>query len=225
MQPPDNWQKWFELVWKHREEQLYPTLFGLESEGIFTLQADMLTGTFKQQSFDPRWLFHRVFQFAPTATRNSWLYVTSGMSNDWEADGPNPATSSGLGCEFVMETPRVARWAIFRLLHAMAFQILLCHGRYPGRAPLGGYHRIPLRSSICAEPSVLTWLMLAPPIGFPRQAQLESGPFEFHQLVGITEGEAGYARSHGGPALLEILRARGGFPVTNPDRQSLVEEE
>jgi len=184
----------------------------------------MFTGTFKQESIDPRWLHYGVFEFAPTPTRNSWLYVTSAMSNDWEAARPDPKTSSGLGCEFVLETPQSARWAIFRLLHAMAFQILLCHGRYPGRDPLSDYDRLPLRGSIRTEPSALTWLMLAPPIGFPRKAQLESGAFEFHQLVGITETEAGYARSHDGPSLVEILQAHGGFPVTNPDRRSLVEE-
>jgi len=65
--------------------------------------------------------------------------------------------------------------------------------------------------------------MLAPPMGFSRRAQLDSGPFEFYQLVGITESEAGYARSHDGAALIELLRAQGAFPVTNPDRQSLME--
>ena len=94
---------------------------------------------------------------------------------------------------------------------------------YPGREPLGDYHRLPLRSPIRSEPSALKYLMLAPPTGFPRQAQLDSGPFEFYQLVGITESEAEYARSHDGAALVELLRAQGAFPVTNPDRQSVVE--
>ena len=58
--------------------------------------------------------------------------------------------------------------------------------------------------------------------GFHRQTQLESSPFEFSQLVGITEAEAGYARSHDEVALVEILRAHGGFPMTNPDRQNVV---
>src|SRR5437867_1753669 len=223
MQPDDNWQKWFECVWQYREEELYPSLFGPKRQGIFTLQADMLTGAFKQESIDPRWLHYGVFECEPISTRNSWLYVTSGMSNDWEADGPNPETTSGMGCDFVMETPQAARWAILRLLHAMTFQILLCHGRYPGREPLGDYHRLPLRSPIRSEPSALKYLMLAPPTGFPRQAQLDSGPFEFYQLVGITESEAEYARSHDGVVLVELLRAQGAFPVTNPDRQSVVE--
>jgi len=135
----------------------------------------MLTGTFKQESFDPRWLHYGVFEFSPAPTRNSWLYVTSGMSNDWEADRPDNETTSGMGCEFVMETPQSARWAIFRLLHAMSFQILLCHGRYPGREPLSDYDRLPLRGPIRSEPSALPYLMLAPSTGFPRQAQLDSG--------------------------------------------------
>ena len=65
--------------------------------------------------------------------------------------------------------------------------------------------------------------MLAPPTGFPREAQLESGPFDFFQLVGITEAEAAYARAHDGPALVEILQAHRAFPVTNPDRGSVPE--
>jgi hypothetical protein len=223
MQTTDAWQDWFERVWRQREEHLYPALFGSKSKGIFPLGADILTTTFKQKSIDPRWLHHGVFEFAPTLARESWLYVTSGMSNDWEANRPNPETPSGLGCEFVMETPHAAQWAIVRLLHTMAFQILLCHGRYPGREPLGNYDRIPLRSSIRTESSALTWLMLAPPVGFARQGLLESGPFEFHQLVGITEAEAEYARSHDGSALVEILKTRGGFPLTNPDRQGVME--
>src|SRR6476660_3928465 len=83
MQDAD-WQQWFERVWEYREESLYPALFGSGKRGIFPIQAEMLTGTFKQESFDPRWLHYGVFEFAPAADRDSWLYVTSGMSNDWE---------------------------------------------------------------------------------------------------------------------------------------------
>jgi len=220
-----NWQEWFQRIWKHREEVIYPSLFGESNVGIFTVQAEMITSTFGQESFDPRWLFHGVFEFEPTALRPSWLYVTSGMSNDWNAEHPEATTSSGIGCEFVLETPQKSGWAIMRLLYLTVFQILLCHGRYPGREPLGDFDRIPLRSSIRPEPSVLTCLMLAPPAHFPRQAQLESGPFNFYQAVGISEAEATYARSHGGPILLELLTARGYFPVTDPDRDEINTDE
>jgi len=65
--------------------------------------------------------------------------------------------------------------------------------------------------------------MLAPPSGFARRAELESGPFDFYQVVGITEAEAGFARTHDGAALVEKLTSGGGFPVTDPGRHSLVE--
>ena len=211
-------QDWFERVWEHREEVIYPSLFGQKSRGIFTIQPEMLTGMFKQASFDPRWLHYGVFEYAPTPNRNSWLYVTSGMSNDWNSTHPDPSTSSGIGCEFIFETTQQSEWAILRLLHLMIFQILLCHGRYPGSEPLGDFHRIPLRAPIRPSGSALTHLMIAPPPHFPREAQLETGPFEFFQVVGVTESEVAFARQHGGPALLELLVAHHGFPVTNPDR-------
>jgi len=213
-----NWQEWFERIWEHREEVLYPSLFGEATPGIYPVQAEMITGTFQQESFDPRWLHYGVFEFAPSPSRQSWLYVTSGMSNDWTAERPDANSPSGFGCEFVLEVPQKSHWAIIRLLHLTVFQILICHGRYPGRDPLSDFDRIPLRGSIRPEPSVLSWLMLAPPAHFQRRAQLESGPFDFYQVVGISEAEAAYARAHGGPVLLELLTAHGFFPVTDPDR-------
>jgi hypothetical protein len=144
------------------------------------------------------------------------------MSNAWEAESPDPAGISGLGCEFVFETTRQAEWAIHRTLQVMTFQTLLCHGRFPGKEPLSDFDRIPLREAIGKEPSVLTWLMLVPQSGFDRSAQLDSGTFDFYQVVGITNGEAEYARSHDGRALVEMLAARGGFPVTNPERDEIL---
>jgi len=157
--PNQDWQDWFGRVWAYREKVLYPSLFGHNSRGIFPIQAEMLLDLFKQKTFDPRWLHYGVFEFAPAPTRNSWLYVTSGMSNDWDAGQPDPTTPSGLGCEFIFETPQQAEWAILRLLHLMTFQILLCHGRYPGRQPMSDFDRVPLRGPICFEDScsAISW--------------------------------------------------------------------
>lgn len=69
---------------------------------------------------------------------------------------------------------------------------------------------------------MLTRLTVARPSQFPRQAQLGSGAFNFYQLVGISESEAAWARSHDGLALLELLVAQGYFPVTDPDRRELL---
>jgi Suppressor of fused protein (SUFU) len=211
-------ENWLERVWEYREDVLYPSLFGETHKGIFTIPAEMFKDTFKQESVDPRWLFYGVLEFAPTPARTSWLYVTSGMSNDWEAAHLDPTTPSGLGCEFVFETTEQSQWAILRLLHLMAAQILLSHGGFPGRSPLGDFDRVPLHVPIFPGHPLLTRLMLAPPTGFPREAQLESGPFQFYQVVGISEAEAAHARLRGGPALLELLVANNYFPVTDPDR-------
>lgn len=221
MSQTDTEPDWFERVWEYREEVLYPSMFGPIYRGIFPIQAEMLTGMFKQESYDPRWLHHGVLEFAPTSGRDSWLYATSGMSNDWEAERCDPTTPSGLGCEFVFETTQRAEWAILRLLHLMTFQILLCHGRYPGREPMNNFDRIPLGAPIRGENSVLKYLMLAPPARFPPDARLDSGTFDFYQVVGISEAEAAYARSHDGSALLELLIAHRYFPVTDPDRNEI----
>jgi Suppressor of fused protein (SUFU) len=147
------WQEWFERVWADREENVFPRLFGPEPRGVFTLSHSIFLETFKQPSFDPRWCHYGVFEFRPTTSRSSWLYVTSGMSNAWEDDEPRADGPSGFGCEFVLETTEQGEWAILRMQHLMAFQILLENGRYLGRDPLTPYDRIPLRASITPEPS------------------------------------------------------------------------
>jgi len=208
-------------VWEYREEKLYPALFGSVRRGIFVIPYDMFNKTFGQEEVDPRWLHFGVFEFSPTATRASWLYVTSGMSTPWEADQADPDATSGLGCEFVFESTLQGDWAIRRIWQLMAYQILLCHGRYPGRAPLGNFDRLPLRSPLGPSPSEIQLLMLAPAEDTIGTQQLESGSFQFVRVVGISEVEAAHAREQGGGALLERLAASGAFPVTDPERSSL----
>jgi hypothetical protein len=60
-----------EDVWRIREEEVYPALFGPRVRGIFPLQREMFTGQFGQSKVDPRWLHYGVFEFAPTETRHS----------------------------------------------------------------------------------------------------------------------------------------------------------
>lgn len=207
---------WFEAVWEHREERLYPELFGPVGDAIFPLSPAIFTDTF-QQDFDPRWLHCGVFESPPNRRHSSWLYVTSGLSNAWEDDAPDPTSPSGLGCEFVFETTQQAKWAIVRMLHVMAFQILLAHGRYPDRDVLEHYDRIPLRDSISPHPSELVYLMVAPPVGTDT-FQLDSGDVELLALTGITNAEAQFARDNSGQELLKRLTNASAFPVTDPKR-------
>jgi hypothetical protein len=137
------------------------------------------------------------------------------------AAAPEPNGVSGLGCEFILEAVAESQWAILRLLHVMAFQILLARQRYPGREMLSAYDRIPLKAPLVGD-SKLTYLIVAPPAGVPASVQLESGRFEFYHLTAVTDSEAAYAREIGGPELLRTHSLAGFYPVIDPNRNELI---
>jgi hypothetical protein len=220
--PEQNWREWFEQAWAFREESLYPSLFGSLGNGIYPLDADLFATIFGQDSIDPRWLTHGVFECPPTAGRLSWLYVSSGLSNAWEADSPTPEAVSGLGCEFLFESCEQSRWALIFMQRMVAFQQLLAANRFPGKPPLHLWDRIPLRSPIDGSASALTWILVTPSVAFGGTRQLPSGCFEFLQFVAITEDEAGYARRHGGNELLELLVSRNAAPVADANRRTIL---
>ncbi len=152
----EKWQRQFEEAWEFREGKLYPGHFGPKQQGIYVLDGELFTNVFRQDSFDPRWLTHGVFEFEPTEKRPSWVYVSSGLSNAWETDSPEPNAPSGLGCEFVFQSPAQSRWALLLLQRMVAFQLLLAAGRFSGRGLLEIWDRIPLRSPIDGKDSQLT---------------------------------------------------------------------
>ena len=210
-------------AWRQRDQILYPALFGTPRQELRPLPAEMFTTVFKQPDYEANWTRGGVYEFGPTEQRAAWLYVTTGLSNAWNAtEKADVTTPSGLGCEFVLQTPLRASWTVHRLHYLMAYHLLVCHGRYPDREVLKDFDQIPLGTAIGTDPSELTWLMLAPPVGFPRLHHLVTGGFEFYQVVGITGREAEAGRTHGGLLLLEGLMVEGAYPVTAPDRKSVV---
>jgi hypothetical protein len=211
-----NWEEWFQNAWTVREEQFYQSFFGPNSGGIYPLDHHVFAG-FAKGDVDPRWLTHGVIKFPPTTTRRSWLYATSGLSNAWDDEEPNPDGWSGLGCELIIEASADFDWALSLLRRLLAFQILLGWGRYEGKEPLVIGDRIPLRNSIDGEQSPLTWCLVAPPVGYPAKFQLPSGNVEFLHLVGVTEVEAQFAKENGYEELLRRI-SPVGYPVTNPAR-------
>jgi suppressor of fused protein SUFU len=209
-----------ERTWSHREERVYPTLFGRLEHDMMRLSNELFE-TLGAHEVDPKWLSHGVLVSPPNGNRKSWLYVTSGLSNPGQAPRRAPGRS-GIGFEFVLETRERADWAIWRLQHVLAFEHLLAAGRFPGKPLLTLYDRLPLRAPIVpGSSSALEWLMVCAPPSGRRRFRLESGWVHLLHLIGITDTEASYARREGGGALVELLEDAGGYPVTNPARVSV----
>lgn len=212
-----------ESVWEEREERIYPELFGTESEGIFPLEGEMLSTVFGVREMDPHWMHTGVFAFAPTTTRNSWLYVTSGGSTPWGVDPADyrETGDSGLGVEFVLETPARETWAIAALQRIFAYHVLCTLGHFGQNAGLAVGHRIPAGGSMDGKRSALKIFAVAEPESYRAEVVLASGRCRFLHCVGITERERDYAKVHGTRALVQHLRTAGAFPVTDAHRSSL----
>ena len=178
-------------------------------------------GKFGQKNLDGCWLTHGVFECPPNDRRNSWLYVSSGLSNAWDDAAPNPDGISGLGFEFLMETMEQSRWVIVILRQLVAYEILLAHGRYPRKTVLGFWDRIDLRTPIDGDGSLLTSVLFVPPSDFGAVQQLSTGQFRFVQIVGLTVDELSFMKEHGVAKLRPLLQKSGAVPVINPKRASI----
>ncbi len=201
--------------WEQREEQIYPELFGGTGEGIYLLDASLFKNQFGIDDVDPRWLHYGVFKCAPTIERNTWLYVTSGMSNAWESD--NPEEYSGFGTEFILETDGENDWAINTLRSLVAFNILVSVGHF-GDKPLLDYgDRIPMS----IEPNISS-LMVVKPNQFPESFDLISGKVDILQITGITAQELDYAKENNSEALAnKLFESQGSFTI-KPDRLGVI---
>jgi hypothetical protein len=221
-------QKSLEAVWAEREEIVYPRLFGPMSRGIFALDAEIFSKIFKQESIDPRWLTHGVFEFAPTPSRESWLYATSGLSNPWDTDPTNydPTGYSEIGIEFTIESPTQSDWPIVLLQRILAYNILLCAGRYGEPRSLDYGHRIPLGTPISPTNTentlLLSHVVLSSPRHYPASFSLASGKVDILHLIGITASELDYAKEHSSEELVMLLMQNNAAPITDPYRKSIV---
>lgn len=101
-------------------------MFGGTGEGIYPLDSEIFQNQFQIQDIDPRWLHYGVFKCPPNESRETWLYITSGMSNVWESE--DPQNYSGFGTEFFLETNSDSDWPIntLRSLMAYHFHLILC---------------------------------------------------------------------------------------------------
>ena len=213
-----------EEVWRLREEEIYPKLFGPVGRGIFPLTQELFGNRFGQRDIDPRWLCLGVFEFPPTADRNSWIYVTSGYSNPWEVEPEayDPAGESGSGLEFTFAVSEQGDWAIETLQAMLAFDLLLGAGRFPGREQLSLHDRIPLHGPVNGKPDcAIRNLVLVQREDGLQHLSLPSGQVILVGFTGVTTSELDFAKSNGSIALIDRLREAGYHPITNPNRQSL----
>jgi len=201
--------------WEQREENVYPKLFGNTGEGIYPLDQSMFQNQFQVQDIDPRWLHYGVFKCPPNESRNTWLYVTSGMSNVWEDD--EPQEYSGFGTEFILEADSESDWAINTLRSLMAFNILVASGHY-GDKPLVDYgDRIPM----AIEPNI-SCLIVVEPNSFPRYFELMSGKVDLLQVTGVTQQELEFAKEYGSQKLVNKIFEQQGSYVLLPERSSII---
>jgi hypothetical protein len=201
--------------WEQREEQIYPDLFGETGPGIFPLDALLFKEQFGVDEIDPRWLHYGVLKCAPTNKRESWIYISSGMSNTWESE--EPQEYSGFGTEFLLETESESDWAINVLRSLVAFNILLSVGHY-GDKPLLDYgDRIPMS----IEPNISN-LMVVRPHHYPESFDLISGKVDLLQITGITAKELQFAKENGSDVLAnKLLKSQLSFKLKS-DRSSVV---
>jgi hypothetical protein len=202
-----------EKSWEEREEKSYKEIFGNTGPGIFPL-SNQTFDRMDAKSIDPRWLTHGVFKCPPTGQRKTWTYVTSGMSNPWETEGPEEY--SGLGVEFLMETENEETWAIEVLQSLMAYNLLLATGQMGDFPPLDYGHRVPLALS----ESIKT-MMFARPINFPSNISIMSGSIDLLQVVGITLSELDAAKQTSSEDIREKLITSTGGLVTSKKRESV----
>ena len=203
-----------EESWEEREEASYKEILGDTGPGIFPL-SNKVFERMNAKGIDPRWLNHGVFKSPPNASRDTWVYITSGMSNPWEAE--EPEEYSGLGVEFLMETENEETWAIEVLQTLMAYNILLASGQM-GDFPLLDYgHRVPLALS-----ESITTMMFAYPVNFPCNFSIKSGRVDLLQIVGITSSELEAAKQTSSEEIREQLVSRTGGLVTSKERASVL---
>lgn len=204
-----------EKSWEEREEKVYRDIFGDIGKGIYPLTAEFFSSKFNVTDIDPRWLHYGVFISPPSETRDTWVYISSGMSNPWESD--QKEQYSGLGVEFILESKSESKMALTAVLSLVAFNILLSVGRF-GESPVLDYrHRIPMTM----EPNI-SHVVIAEPNSFQASFELMSGKVDILQIVGVTPKEYSFAKEHGSNEVLAVLVKNGVGYTVNPMRECTV---
>jgi hypothetical protein len=216
------WQEWFEKAWEEREEIHYRAQFGDLGKGIYCVPMDVYSKVFNQPC-DPRWLHSGVYESQPGEKHDTWIYVTSGLSNAWDAEMSDVAEYSGTGCEFLIELEEESKWVIPILQRLIAYQTLLAAGKFEGKGLLNFGDRVPLRGPMKPDSQTkLTTLLLVQNPRFPPEIKIGSGRFDLMTFVGISDKEVEFARQSSSAKLEQLLKQKTRFPVSQLDRAEVV---
>lgn len=203
-----------EEAWEQREQVVFTRLFGDIGDNVYPLTFEIFKNQFDREEIDPRWLHYGVFKSPPNPERNTWLYVSSGMSNPWDEE--EKEEYSGLGTEFILETQNDESWAIPLVQSLVAYNILISVGMF-GEIDLLDYGaRIPQQ----IKPNI-SHIILGLPINHPETIELISGNVDLLQLVGITQEEFQFAKNNSSLELCKKLIEEGVYPITNQTRESI----
>lgn len=105
----------------------------------------------------------------------------------------------------------------------LAYELLLSVGHFPRGGTIDPGDRIPLNAPINGKAEcALRHVFVSQPDVLPAAFSLPSGRVDFMTFTGATDSEIGFAKEHGTSGLIDILRERGAFPVTDPARRSTI---
>jgi hypothetical protein len=222
--PPQ--QDWFEEIWRKREEEIYPALFGSLPDTVIPLPIETIRAILGYEAeVDEAWLHYAVVEVAPNEKHNDWIYVTSAFSQPWKAESQaelDPDGSSGYGYEMLIRTPERANWAVDVLHRLGAYQLGVYHEKMKGK--LFGWHDwMPLNGPISPDypTSAVRGMFITHPRDFEAHFELPSGRVNFLQIVGITGPELAYGLFKGFDRLEDLLFEAGAAPTTNPARKTI----
>lgn len=218
------WGKWFEGIWATREEKIYPKYFGDTISQIYNLPEEVFKIGYGMEEFDPSWLTNIVIEYPPDAERNSWLYVTSGLSNPigQEPEDIKPEDFSGMGFEMIIETTEKSFWPVQVLHRLMGYQILVSTSHIEGE--LLDYHTIiPFGEGVTEESKISNFVIVEPEENrkYPSEFSLISGVVDMFVLFGVTQEEVDSLPDGVETDIIHALLDQTEFPITNVTRDSI----
>jgi hypothetical protein len=202
---------WFESTWRYREKLLYPAYLACQTDGSIITIPYVAFAQMGAEQVDPRWLHCGVVTFPPAPKRVGFTWMTSGLSNAWNDDRPDPVSTSGLGIELRLDGVSPEDWPKDVLLRLSALQLLIGAGRVSGARVLGDGDRVRVGPETFGKSSAMTSLLATKAAGF----QLPSGSFDVIQLFAIADAEREFAAAHGVEALMRVLRQSTSYPISD----------